>query len=92
MDGTEQWGVVQGAERRKIETRIGALDLLELLLGFLHVLHADGGGGAFVRVPFLHINWTGSSGILSIEYVLTLEQNNSIHVFARIKILTRTKK
>lgn len=62
MDGTEQWGVVQGAERRKIETRIGALDLLELLLGFLHVLHAAG-GRAFVRVPFLHSDWTESFGI-----------------------------
>jgi hypothetical protein len=39
-----------GAKRRKIETGIGALDLLELLLGFLQVLHAAG-GGAFVWVP-----------------------------------------
>jgi hypothetical protein len=76
---------VQGAERRKIETRIGALDFLELLLSFLHVLHAAG-GGAFVRVPFLHSNWTESLGILSIEYVLNLEQNNSIHVLACIGI------
>jgi hypothetical protein len=44
-----------GAKRRKIETRISALDLLELLLGFLHVLHAAG-GGAFVRVPPLQSN------------------------------------
>ena len=74
-------GRMQGAERRKIETGIGALDLLELLLGFLHVFHAAG-GGAFVRVPFLQSNWTESLGILSIEYVLKLEHNNVIHVLA----------
>jgi hypothetical protein len=47
-----------GAERRKTETGIGTLDLLELLLGFLHVLQAAG-GGAFVRMPSLKSNWTG---------------------------------
>lgn len=46
-----------GAKRRKIETGIGALDLLELLLSFLHVLHAVG-GGTFVRVPPLQSNCT----------------------------------
>jgi hypothetical protein len=53
MEQSSEAGVLcEGAERRKIETGIGALDLLELLLGFLHVLHAAG-GRAFVRVPFL---------------------------------------
>lgn len=39
-------------EARKIETGIGALDLLELLLGLLHVLGAAG-GRASVRMPSL---------------------------------------
>ena len=52
--GTERGA---GAKRRKIETGISALDLLELLLGFLQVLHAAG-GGAFVWVPSLQSNWT----------------------------------
>jgi hypothetical protein len=39
-------------EVRKIKTGICALDLLELLLGFHHVLGAAG-GGASVRMPFL---------------------------------------
>jgi hypothetical protein len=54
--GREQGRV--GVERRKIETGIGALDLLELLLSFLHALHAAG-GGALVRMPSLQSNCTG---------------------------------
>jgi hypothetical protein len=45
-----------GAERRKIETGIGALE--ELLLGFPHVLHAAE-GGALVRIPSLQGKWIG---------------------------------
>jgi hypothetical protein len=57
-----------GAKRRKIETGIGALDLLELLLGFLQVLHAAG-GGAFVWVPSLQSNWTENLGIFFVEHI-----------------------
>jgi hypothetical protein len=64
--GREQGRV--GVERRKIETGISALDLLELLLGFLQVLHAAG-GGELVRMPSLQSNRTGLMEVFSLNKI-----------------------